>query len=214
MSHNNNSAIALLGGTFDPVHNGHIAMANHVADFLGLDKVSLMPAFIPPHKNSTKTSVEHRVAMLELAIKQQPRLNLDLRELSRNAPSFTVDTLKELKQAQPDRVIYFLIGMDSLLSFNTWKNYEQILTLCHLVVTTRPGFDPNKANDTVKAIIANAKATEYAQAGQIIFTPPFAADMSSTELRQAIVQGTDNSNEIPLPKAVLSYIKQHQLYQA
>ena len=151
------SNIGIFGGTFDPIHLGHTQSAQIVAQYLNLSKVLFIPAHIPPHKNcvnnSPKVSAEQRSTMVELACKENKIFTCDKRELRRQQYSYTVDTLLELKKELPEQRLYFIIGMDSLLSFTQWHRYQDILKLCHLVVNTRPNYDLNQLNNETKITV-------------------------------------------------------------
>ena len=115
--------IGILGGTFDPVHNGHIACADYVQRECGLDTVRLMPCHLPPHRATPGVSAEQRAAMVQLAISAYPKLALERLELDKQSPSYTFDSLQLLHQREPDCRFYFVIGMDSLCYFRQWKNW-------------------------------------------------------------------------------------------
>jgi len=210
------NCIGILGGTFDPIHNGHITPLLSAAKTLSLTQVLLMPTHIPPHKSTVIATPTQRAAMVELACKDYPLLALDKRELNRNATTYTVETLREIRAENPqDTNIYFFIGMDSLLNFNQWKHHAEILSLCHLVVNTRPGFCLTSADKTTQAIITKHQVASVAQlqqqpCGGIYFAPPCHEDISSTQIRQLIKQG-DNSKNF-MSKSVFDYIQQQQLY--
>ncbi len=149
-----NAGIGIFGGTFDPIHIGHVKSIDAVATWLHLDKVLIIPAHIPPHKTDSnitpKATSAQRATMVELAIADKPLFYCDRRELNRNGPSFTIDTLKELKATYPNQPLYFVIGMDSLQTFTTWHKYKEILSLCHLVVNTRPNYHLSDLNRETK----------------------------------------------------------------
>lgn len=132
---------ALFGGTFDPVHYGHLKPVETLANLIGLTRVTIIPNNVPPHRPQPEANSVQRKHMLELAIADKPLFTLDERELKRNAPSYTAQTLKEWRQEQgPDVPLAFIIGQDSLLTFPTWYEYETILDNAHLIVCRRPGY--------------------------------------------------------------------------
>ena len=159
-----NNGIGILGGTFDPIHLGHTQSAQAVANQLNLTEVLLIPAHIPPHKISAKlvphASAEQRAAMVEIACQKSELFTCDLRELKRSGHSYTVDTLKELKQQYPTKALFFIIGMDSLLTFTTWHKYKEILSLCHLVVNTRPNYSIEQLNEETKTLLSNCQTAD------------------------------------------------------
>jgi len=214
--------LGILGGTFDPIHYGHIKPALDAADLLALDKVLVMPAHIPPHKQSTHANAQQRLTMTKLACEPYPQLVPDSRELERSKVSYTVDTLSEIKQQHPSTTLYFMMGMDSLLSFTQWHRWQEILTLCHLVVATRPNYRLDLAKNGLDASLAKrvkthaevkhtAKQTQQKQQGSIILITNQSVDISSTEIRLAIKSGEDISAF--LPSDVHQYIQQQNLYQ-
>ena len=144
--------IGILGGTFDPIHLGHTLPAKAVAAYLSLDKVLVIPAAVPPHKATPNISAVNRAAMVKLACENEPLLSCDERELTRDGYSFTIDTLKTLSQEQPNARLYFIIGLDSLLTFTTWRCYQEILSFCHLIVNTRPNYQLNQLNSESKRL--------------------------------------------------------------
>ena len=127
------------GGTFDPVHNGHVAIARAVRDALDAD-IALLPAADPPHKNGTHADAEQRATMLELAIAGEPRLHIDRRELHRTGPSYTVDTLRELRdELGPSQPIAWLVGADAIPELDTWREWRRLFDYAHVIAAERPG---------------------------------------------------------------------------
>lgn len=142
---NKNQINAIFGGTFDPPHIGHILPLQETADILNLAKIALMPANSPALKKDI-TEGHHRVEMTRLLCAEDPRFTIDLTEFSRDSVSYTVDTLREMKQANPNQVILFIVGLDSLLSLHKWYEWEQLFQYCHLVVMLRPPLGTINAN--------------------------------------------------------------------
>jgi len=213
-------ALGILGGTFDPIHQGHIKSAQGVAKELGLEKVLLIPAHIPPHKTSTEliphATASQRADMVKLACLNNPLFHCDTRELNRSGHSYTVDTLKELKQQHPEQPLYFIIGMDSLMSFTRWYRFQEILTLCHLVVNVRPDYPVEAFNDETKQLIANYQTTDENQltqrpAGKIFFAQKSFFPISSTQIRQDLSQQKDCSEQL-LPE-ISDFIHKNKLYR-
>lgn len=205
--------IAILGGTFDPIHKGHIACGHHVANWLNLDEVILLPAHIPPHKQTTSASALHRAAMVKCVCQQDVLFKSDNRELERQTPSFTVETLTEIKKQKPSSRLYFIIGMDSLLALTTWKKWQQILTLCNLVVNPRPNYHLSQLSRSDLALLSPylKNNDQYASFGQILFSPPLEQNVASSIIRPLIKQ--NNNWQSYLPSSVAHYIKHHQLYR-
>jgi nicotinate-nucleotide adenylyltransferase len=208
--------IVIMGGTFDPIHNGHIETARETAIWLNVDKLFLLPAHIPPHKNSTTANALHRETMVRIVCQQNPLFQLDNRELKRQSSSYTVTSLQEIKQEQPDSTIFFIIGMDSLLNFTTWHQWKKILTLCHIVVNIRPGYELNEINMATKQLlqthqIQDLKEIKQQETGKIIFHQNQSLNISSSEIRQHLLENKYNNKQ--LPKCIHNYIIQENLYQ-
>jgi nicotinate-nucleotide adenylyltransferase len=208
--------IAIMGGTFDPIHNGHIETAKETAQWLNVEQLLLLPAHIPPHKNTTTVSAFHREAMVNLVCQQYPLFELDNRELQRHTSSFTVTSLQEIKQEHPDSRIFFIIGMDSLLNFTSWYQWQNILSLCHLVVNVRPGYALDQINGATQALLAKYQINDLKQvnnqdSGAIIFHKNQSFNVSSTDIRQQLSSHKFEDNR--LTKTVCQYIVQEKLYQ-
>mgnify|MGYP000091352832 FL=1 len=209
------SRIGILGGTFDPIHIGHINPALENAKWLSLDKLYLLPAHIPPHKNHTTANASHRKAMVELVCQQYPNLQLDDRELNKNTPSYTVESLQDINKQYPNSQVFFIIGMDSLLTFTRWYRWSDILKLCHLVVNTRPDYDLEKLKKACHQSLSpyftdDLKALESIKSGKIVFHQNTNIDISSTQIRHELSQGKFDKNKLLVK--VIDYIKQHRLY--
>jgi len=208
--------IVIMGGTFDPIHNGHIETAKETAKWLNVEQLFLLPAHIPPHKSSTTASALHREKMVSIICQQQPLFQLDNRELKRKTSSFTVTSLLEIKQEQPESILFFIIGMDSLLNFTSWHQWQTILSLCHIVVNIRPGYELNKMNtDTQKLLkdhrIQNLTEIKTQEAGGIIFHQNQSLNISSSEIRKHLLDNNPKNNH--LPECIHNYIIQENLYQ-
>ena len=214
MNTNSPDAIALFGGTFDPIHYGHINPIVNVAKALELDQIVLLPAHIPPHKAKAKVSSLHRKAMLSLVCQDYSTFTIDDRELHKDSPSYTVETLLEYRQLHPTAKLYFCIGMDSLLSFTTWYKWQEILKLSNLIVTVRPGYDlADITPDTTKLLSQHQVSIDdvtKAQAGKIAIIASREYDISSTEIRQLLIANKP-INQLTTDK-VCQYICEHQLY--
>ena len=209
-----NKAIGILGGTFDPIHNGHIKPALQLAEQLDLAEVRVMPSHIPPHKTTTKTASEHRAAMVKLACDSHSVLVPDLRELERNTPSYTAITLGSFRQDMPDTPLCFMMGMDSLLSFKRWYRWEHILEQCHLVVSCRPGWrlDPKaEVTDLISERATQDPALLHQSLNGVIYLAAIdEIDMSSSQIRQACREGQSIAGWLPEP--VQQYLEKHNIY--
>lgn len=209
------------GGTFDPVHNGHLAIARAARDQLQAD-VALLPAHDPPHKAATRADAGQRAAMLALAVDGEAGLSVDRRELARSGPSYTVDTLAELRDELGERAsIAWLIGADSLLQLDTWHDWRRLFALAHLVVVQRPGADIDadrlraqapRVHAEVAARWQPADALHASASGGIALLPlPGLRPESSTALRRRIAAGEPWRDWVP-PR-VADYIDRHGLYR-
>lgn len=223
--------IGLMGGTFDPVHYGHLKPAAEVKARLELDKLWLLPNHIPPHKAKATASSEQRLAMLKLACDEFPDMDICDIELKRNAPSYSVATLEALQQAFPGAEFQFIMGTDSLLSLPSWHQWQRLFSLCNLVVCQRPDWHlPKDAEiqtelaqrgcSVTQALAARASDDENGenngiknvQYGKIISLPVEPQPFSSTAIRRAIAAGDINACRAAMPKAVLEYIVANHLY--
>ncbi|WP_125779159.1 nicotinate-nucleotide adenylyltransferase [Pseudoalteromonas rubra] len=206
--------IALFGGTFDPIHLGHINMAAQCVDALGLSELRFIPNAVPVHKQGPAISTADRLAMLQLAIAHEPRFSIDHRELERDTPSYSLLTLQELKAEYPDQTLVFLMGMDSFNSLDKWYRWQDIVALCHIVVYQRPGdaFAPSEALQTylARARCTDTQTLNTQSGGLCYFLPGQPFEAASSTIRNAIKHR--QAVEPWLNKTVLEYIQAHQLY--
>jgi len=211
-------AIALLGGTFDPVHNGHIGLADDVRRALGLPEVRLVPAGDPPHRGGPAASGRDRVAMLEMAVRGHPGLVVDAREVEREGKSYTVLTLEELNREAPGRPVILLVGADAFLGFPTWHRWRDIFELAHVVVAARPGIELALGGELAKEWkIRRAPTPEalFSTPAGIIYQQPIAPQpISASVIRAQLARGADGREAVRqmMSPAVLRYIDQHHLY--
>lgn len=196
--------IGVFGGTFDPVHYGHLIAAETCREQLQLDQVRFIPAAVPPHKPNGRISDGHaRADMLMLALSGYPEFVVDRRELKRSGPSFTVDTLAEFHEEQPDAELFFLMGADSLRDLLTWKEPERIIRTATVVACNRPGIAdllPPQIIEWVGPSIAT----------RVITVAIPGTDLSATDLRQRAAAGLNL--RFRTPRAVEAFIVQHGLY--
>ncbi len=187
--------VAILGGTFNPVHNGHIALANTAAETFALDKVIFIPTYIPPHKDIEQIiSAGDRFNMVELAIKDNDKYEVSRLEINRRNVSYSVDTVSYIKKIYPkDTEIFFLIGSDSAAALDTWKSIDKIFTVCRFVVGARPGYTLKTKNKNIEIM------------------PMEPVDISSTQIRTMLKQG--RSIQGLVPEKVADYIKKNRLYK-
>jgi len=207
-------AIGFLGGTFDPIHFGHLRPALEISEALSLKQLFLMPNHIAPHKSKSHCTAQQRSKMVELAIQHQPKMQIDNRELTRNKPSYTLETLKELKIQYPATPLCFIMGMDSLITFDSWFHWQEILNYCHLIISQRPGwhgqFNPTVQDVVDRCTTTNRQDLHQLQCGKIYFQTTSQFDISSTKIRQFLKK--KQSIDYLVPQAVSDYIKANQLY--
>ncbi|WGL16472.1 nicotinate-nucleotide adenylyltransferase [Microbulbifer bruguierae] len=208
--------IALFGGTFNPVHFGHLRMALELKQVLGFDQMRLLPSHQPAHRAEPGVSAQARRDMLALALEHCTELQLDERELQRNGPTYTVDTLEELRAELGYQVsISFCMGLDSLLGLPAWHRWEQLLTLAHLVVVTRPGWQIPRDGEVAELLLRHRGELADLQreaAGRILLREQTLLPISATGIRSLIKSG--RSPQFLLPERVLDYIQTHQLYKS
>ncbi|MAD75338.1 MAG: nicotinate-nicotinamide nucleotide adenylyltransferase [Rheinheimera sp.] len=208
------SPIGIFGGTFDPIHQGHLACARYVLEHCALAQLQFMPCHVPPHRASPGVSAQQRATMIELAIADESAMVLQPLELNRSSPSYTADSLALLKQSMPNSTLAFVIGMDSLCYFTRWYQWQRILELSHLIVCQRPGYSRQEgdAPTLLRQYAATPAALHQHTHGKIIElnNPDFSP--SATAIRSALAQNRKNISELALP--VLNYIQQHRLYQS
>ena len=214
MKINDCAAIGFLGGTFDPIHFGHLRPALEIQQALNLQSLYLLPNYIAPHKQKTLATTAQRIEMVKLAIQDTPEIQINTQELLRSSPSYTIDTLKLLRQQYPDTPICFIMGMDSLINFDSWYQYQDILNYCHLVVSHRPGWDPT-FNEIVTGLLTQHQTQDPALlhrslAGCIYFQSTSQLAISSSQIRQLLA--TKQSINFLTPQSVCTYIKEQHCY--
>lgn len=200
----NTRQVGIFGGTFDPVHVGHLALAEAIGQALTLEQVIFFPAGSPPHKPGAPVSAAaHRYRMVELAIAGNNRFGISDLDLAGDAPSYTVDLLREIKARMPGTELVFIIGADSLRDFPTWHDPAGIARLCRLAVGARPGVDVDP-----DAVITRAPAL----AGRLDLVETPRLDISATEIRERA--GAGQSIRYLVPDAVWRYIRDQDLYRS
>lgn len=208
--------IAIFGGTFDPIHYGHLRPLLEVKQALGLDEVRLIPAYFPPHRDAPGAAVEQRLAMLRLATDDVPGFVIDERELERGGRSYTVDTLQSLRNeigaATP---LCLIMGLDAFVDLHEWHEWRRLGQLAHIVVTQRPGAELPRSGP-VAELMATARATDVAQlqqqaAGKIWFQAVTQLEISATAIREQLACGQDI--RFLLPEPVRHHIEREALYQ-
>lgn len=207
--------IGIFGGTFDPIHIGHLRMALELKEQLGLDEMRLLPCHQPPHRDAPQVSSAQRVEMLRIALQDCPELQLDERELQRDKPSYTYDTLLELRAELGSEVSLVLcMGEDAFAGLPNWYCWQELIRLAHIVVIARSGWaipDSGDARDLLNKHQRELKSLDCEPAGSIVLQSPRLLPISATEIRQQIQAG--KSAQFLVPDAVWNYIKANQLYR-
>ena len=209
--------IGIFGGTFDPIHYGHLRTALELLETLELAQVRFIPCCIPAHRGLPGVTATQRLTLVRLALHNQPKLIADDRELCRPGPSYTEDTLASLREEFGAQVpLCLIVGSDAFRELHTWKNWQHLTDLAHIVVMQRPGVSQNIVPE-LETFIA-PRLTEQAlelhckPAGSVLFQPVTQLNISATLIRNRLAQG--KSPRYLLPDAVLDYIHQQALYRA
>lgn len=212
--------IGVFGGTFDPIHYGHLRLAEEIIETAKLGEVRFVPSGTPPHRSAPQADARHRVAMVRLATAGNDRFSVDDRETTRSGPGYTYDTLTELRQqVGAQRSIALLLGADAFLDLATWHRWHQLFDLAHVIVAYRPGFPIDTWQARMPEPLAHEYAARYMQqplavhlapAGGIAAVSMTGLDISATFVRTALHAGA--SARYLLPDAVLDYIQAHGLY--
>jgi nicotinate-nucleotide adenylyltransferase len=206
--------LVLLGGTFDPVHYGHLRCGEEARQALGVETVSLLPAGQPVHRATPRATAVQRLEMLRLAIEEFPHLNIDDREIRRDGPSYMVDTLKDIRQQWPQRPVTLLIGQDAVNRLDTWYQWVELFDLAHIVILTRPSSHAAYSQE-LSELIQSRQAQTATQlltspAGNVLSLRVAAIDVSATMIKSIIRLG--RSPKGMLPASVLTYIDENTLY--
>jgi nicotinate-nucleotide adenylyltransferase len=222
--------IAFYGGSFDPLHDGHLTIARTLSEQFNLDEFVFVPAFHAPHKKEKKpTSAFHRFAMIALATNNEAKVEVSKMELELPERPYTVETLTRLKNELPDAQIFFVMGADSWAEITTWREWEKVLTLVNIIVVTRPDYEIDFAHVTneIRARIVdwrknlNAKKQRRKGAKEsgiwnlesgIFITDSVQIDISATEIRQKIRANSDDWQK-DVPNEVAKYIEKYELYK-
>ncbi len=192
--------LALFGGTFDPIHLGHLSVAWEASELLDAD-VRLMPANVPPHRPAPMANAQQRVAMLRAALQKQSRLTLDARELERSGPSYTFDTLTELRKEEGDRSLVLLMGADAFAGLPSWHRWRELFDVAHIGVLSRPGVEA-QWSDALLAEIGPRRTDDAATlralpAGKVIELSVTPLEISATRIRELLAEGRDPRYLLP-----------------
>lgn len=210
--------IGLFGGTFNPIHLGHLRGAEEIREAFGLEEVIFIPSAIPPHKAPEEIiDARHRVEMVRLAIASNPFFSLSEIELSRPGKSYSIDTIRYFCDASGD-AFFFIVGGDAFVEIETWKDYQNLFSLCHFIVMARPGFEKTpvasqlpKALNTAFQYDLETKLWVHLSGYCLYFKEISFLDISSTKVRELIERG--ESVKYLVPAAVETYIHQNRLYR-
>lgn len=207
-------AVAILGGTFNPPHQGHIQCALDTLDQIKVERLGLMPCLVPPHKHTSGVEQHHRVNMIKQVCLSNPRLYPELIELTLPAPSYTVKTLEHLSAKYPNVPLLFLLGEDSLYNLDKWHQWERLTDYCHLVVMRRTVNDAAPSTTLNKWLLDKRCELEtelFSQcSGRVYFANSELHDTSSSEIRRAIAQAKPVDKWVS--RDVINYIHRHNLY--
>ena len=209
--------IGVFGGTFDPIHFGHLRLAEEMAEEVGLAQVRFIPAGQPPHRGAPRVAATHRLEMVRRAISGNPRFSVDAREVEKPRPSYTVDTLTalraELGEAQP---LWLLLGADAFLGLPSWHNWRQLFELAHIIVADRPGASVLQSGampESLKSEISRRRLSEgpaSGRVGSVLLRQMTPLAISATAIRDTLARR--GSIRYLLPDAVHDYIYEHHLY--
>jgi len=208
--------LGILGGTFDPVHFGHLRPALDVAEKLKLDEVRLIPCGQPPHRQQPVATPLQRLAMLRAAIEHYPEFKVDDRELCRAGPSYMVDTLMSLKNDFPDQALCLILGWDAFVGLGSWYQWTHLFELAHIVVTQRPGWSMEQIDSNSELAeqlnhrLIEAEDLGNDDVGKIILMPVVQLDISSTHIREQLQKGESVSDL--LPEQVEEFIVNQNIY--
>jgi nicotinate-nucleotide adenylyltransferase len=203
--------IGVFGGTFDPVHNGHLRIALDAREALGIAQVRLIPLAQAVHRDQPETPAALRLAMLQAALAGRKDLVADDRELRRTGPSYTIDTLKSLQRDYPDASLCLLLGADAFATFARWRNPEGIMAAANIAVLERPGQTLTFDHDLERLIeVRRVDQLEPRRSGQVLFCPVTQLDIASSDIRRRIAAG--HSADFLTPPAVVDFIARHGLY--
>lgn len=204
--------IGLYGGTFDPVHNGHLRTALEVKEIFALDEIRLIPCSQPAHRKSPLTSAEMRFDMLKLAVKNYPSLVIDRRELDREGVSYMINTLESIRKEMPDSPLLLFMGTDAHKGLTGWHQWQRLFDFAHIVVITRPGYQQLILSDFFSSRLTESKETLHRKkAGHLFFQSVTELDISASKIRSIIA--ADLNPGYLLPESVINYINENKLYK-
>jgi nicotinate-nucleotide adenylyltransferase len=212
--------VAVFGGTFDPIHFGHLRLAQELAESIHLEEVRFVPGGTPPHRAAPQVTAAQRLEMVRLALGDNPLFKLDDREVRRSGPGYTVDTLREMRsELGAERPLCLLLGADAFLELATWHRWHELFALAHIIIAHRPGFPPESwparmpeplAREYSARLMRQPFAVHLSPAGGIVTQAIAALDISASMIRDSLARGV--SPRYLLPDPVLDYIRSNGLY--
>jgi nicotinate-nucleotide adenylyltransferase len=210
--------IGIFGGTFNPVHLGHLRSAEEVREAFALDRIYFVPAAQPPHKKTNALAdAKHRLKMVELAVADNPSFIASAIELERSGPSYSIDTIRRFHTDFPDAVFFFILGLDAFREIHTWKEYTLIPSLCNLIVTSRPGLSTPSIDQFIPVALQTTlwydpalKMYRHASGHYLAFHEIQGLNISASQVRQIVRQR--KSLRYLVPSAVEAYITEHTFY--
>lgn len=212
----NHNLVGIFGGTFDPIHYGHLNLAQELLQQLPLDEIRFIPCQIPVFDKTAQASPQQRLAMLQLALSEHTKFVIDERELNRLTPSYTVDTLLSLRNEINKASLCLIIGTDTLNDLTRWHRWHELIQLAHFIIVLRPDYPLPQSGEVADLIqqhqINDAQLLKQKSAGYIYIANTKPSTISATEIRHKIA--ADINIENLLPNNVLKFIKQENLYQS
>ena len=203
--------LGIFGGAFDPVHKGHTQSLKYISDLKIIDEIQVIPNYESPHNKDIQTDEKHRLKMLEIAFKEIKNIKLNDIELKNKTKSYTYETLKYLKEIYPEKHISLIIGLDSLFSFTTWKNWENILSLCSLLVLERKLNGSLQLNKDIERKISPDYEDFFSDHGKILILKNDLINISSTDVRLKLKKNENLAGLVD--DQVLKYISNKSLYK-
>ena len=220
MSNSGSPLVGIFGGTFDPIHYGHLRVAEEIVETVGLQKMYFVPAGMPRLRYSPVASSQHRVEIVRLAIQKNPDFVLDEREIYRDGVSYSIDTVREFKQEFGEEVrLCFILGADAFIKLPEWNNWKELFNLCHFIVSTRPGYSLTLIKELLskelreecsQRWVSNTESLRKDTSGLIFIASTTMLDISATSIRAHIAVGRNVRHLVP--SVTVNYISENKLY--
>ena len=220
MSNSGSPLVGIFGGTFDPIHYGHLRIAEEILETVGLQKMYFVPAGIPRLRHSPVASPQHRVEIVRLAIQKNPDFVLDGREIYRDGVSYSIDTVREFKQEFGEEIrLCLVLGADAFIKLPEWNNWKELFNLCHFIVSTRPGYTLTLIKELLskelreecsQRWVSNTESLRKDTSGLIFIASTTMLDISATSIRAHIAVGRNIRHLVP--SVTVNYISKNKLY--